>query len=92
MTNQEVKRHIALRQAAEKWAERTGRTYGDLADAVGVDRSHISHILSGRRECPVGLGMALSLETGIPVEKWLNPHGRHLVRAFLAAAREQVAA
>jgi transcriptional regulator with XRE-family HTH domain len=80
-----------FRRAIERWCDRTGVSYSDLARRIGIDPSHLSLIMSGARGMSLSHGLAIHLETGIPVEKLLKTADLLVLRSFLAADRETAA-
>jgi plasmid maintenance system antidote protein VapI len=82
--------HVRIRQALTRWVGKQGVTFTELATRVGVDHSHISNIMAGRRACSIALALALHRETGIPVEIFLTGSDLQVVRAFLASAEQKV--
>lgn len=53
--------------------EATGTPIGRLAEFTGIERSHLSKILTGSRRCSYEKADKLSRVTGVPVEnlvKW----------------------
>ena len=52
-----------------KWLEAQGRTAASLADAVGVSRGHLSHIMAGRFRASAELAVRIERETGGAVKR-----------------------
>jgi DNA-binding transcriptional regulator YdaS (Cro superfamily) len=46
-----------------KWLEAQGRTAASLAEAVGVSRGHLSHIMAGRFRASAELAVRIERET-----------------------------
>lgn len=53
-----------------QWMERNGRDYPATAEALGVTRAHISHLLTGGRTPSLTLALRVAEVTGIPVAAW----------------------
>jgi transcriptional regulator with XRE-family HTH domain len=67
--------HAALRD----WMTRTGRTYGSVADALGVTDAHVSYLARGRRIPSLELAIKIANLTGIPVTAWARSTERAAV-------------
>jgi transcriptional regulator with XRE-family HTH domain len=63
----------------QAWMEATNTTGERLAELTGIDRSHLSKLLTGSRRCSYEKAARLSDVTGVPVE--------NLVRWFLRDRR-----
>jgi plasmid maintenance system antidote protein VapI len=60
----------------QDWMERTGTTADRLAQLSGLDRTHLSKILSGSRRCSLDKALRLEELTGVPVRTlvdWSRP-------------------
>jgi plasmid maintenance system antidote protein VapI len=53
----------------QDWLERTGTPVGTLAQLAGIDRTHLSRVLSHSRRCSITVALRLHKVTGVPVEK-----------------------
>lgn len=75
-----------FRRLIEKWCQRTGVSYSDLARRIGLDPSTLSLIMGGQRGLTMPNALALHRETGIAVEKLLTPSDLQLLRQFMNEA------
>lgn len=55
------------RTPLREWRERTGRTYAELAEQIGVNRRTVMWIAAGRPPTP-HVAVKVAKATGIPVE------------------------
>lgn len=53
----------------QDWLERTGTPIQNLAKMAGLDRTHLSRVLSHSRRCSLDAALRLHWVTGVPVEK-----------------------
>jgi antitoxin component HigA of HigAB toxin-antitoxin module len=53
----------------QDWLERTGTPVQTLAKLAGMDRTHLSRVLSHSRRCSLDAALRLHRVTGVPVEK-----------------------
>lgn len=53
----------------QDWLERTGTPVSTLAKLAGMDRTHLSRVLSRSRRCSLDAALRLHRVTGVPVEK-----------------------
>jgi antitoxin component HigA of HigAB toxin-antitoxin module len=53
----------------QDWLERTGTPVQTLAKLAGMDRTHLSRVLSKSRRCSLTAALRLHEVTGVPVEK-----------------------
>jgi antitoxin component HigA of HigAB toxin-antitoxin module len=53
----------------QDWLERTGTPVQTLAKLAGMDRTHLSRVLSRSRRCSLDAALRLHRVTGVPVEK-----------------------
>jgi plasmid maintenance system antidote protein VapI len=70
----------------QDYLERTGTTQSRLAAQVGIQKGHMSSILSGSRRCSLVLALKLSAVTGVPVEKLVEWPKLPIKRSFLSVA------
>lgn len=66
--------------------ERLGISQGALAERVGVDRSHISHIESGRKKASAELLGKIISALDLPVEELLGDEATQVEKALICAA------
>jgi len=52
----------------QDWQVHTGVNVTTLAKMVGVDRTHLTRVLSGSRQCSLAVALRLQRVTGVPVE------------------------
>jgi plasmid maintenance system antidote protein VapI len=60
------KRHY---DSLHDWLERTGTPVQTLARLAGMDRTHLSRVLTHSRRCSLDAALRLHRVTGVPVEK-----------------------
>lgn len=53
----------------QDWLERTGTPVQTLAKLAGMDRTHLSRVLTHSRRCSLDAALRLHKVTGVPVEK-----------------------
>jgi hypothetical protein len=60
-----------------RWADKSGRSVGELAEASGSSEWHLRNIFAGRRQASLGLAKRLSDISGgtVPMEAFLKPEG-----------------
>lgn len=60
-----------------RWADSSGMTVAQLADAAGCSDSHLRNIFAGRKEASLGLAKRLSELSGgeVPMDAFLRPEG-----------------
>jgi len=77
-------------ESLQDWMERTGTNTEALAKLSGIQRPHLSKILSRSRRCSLVKALALSRLTGVPVEnlvKWKGvPNRKPFERAVKKAS------
>jgi transcriptional regulator with XRE-family HTH domain len=52
------------------WMERTGRSYDEVAETLGISKSYISNLLTGGRTPSLALAIRIAAVTGVPVSLW----------------------
>lgn len=52
----------------QDWLERTGTPVQTLARLAGMDRTHLSRVLTHSRRCSLDAALRLHRVTGVPVE------------------------
>jgi len=57
------------------WMERSGRSYEDVADVLGISTSYISNLLTGGRTPSLALATKIAALTGIPATAWVRSEG-----------------
>ncbi len=55
------------------WMERSGRSYEDVADTLGISTSYISNLLTGGRTPSLALATRIAHLTGIQPTSWAKP-------------------
>lgn len=65
--------HISLMLTLAEYLRETHLTDAALAQKVGCDRSMISKLRVGKATPSLSLAVAISRETGVPVESMLPP-------------------
>jgi plasmid maintenance system antidote protein VapI len=56
----------------QEWMEHTGTPVQTLAQLAGMDRTHLSRVLTRSRRCSLAAAMRLSEVTGVPVQKLIE--------------------
>lgn len=56
--------------ALRAWMERSGRSYLDVSQALGISRPHLSHLVTGGRLPSLVLAIRIEQIAGIPVATW----------------------
>lgn len=54
------------------WMERQGLKHADVAQALGISQSQVSHLLRGARRPSLDLALRIYDLTGIPIAAWTH--------------------
>ncbi len=60
------------RDRLREWIVRSKLSQGKAADLLGVDRSYLSQVLSGKRSLGIKNAVHFEALTGVPVEAWVS--------------------
>ena len=77
-------------ESLQEWMEGTGTNIEALAKLAGLQRPHLSKILSRSRRCSLLKALALSQVTGVPVENLVRWKGVPKRKPFEHSVKNEV--